>query len=73
MALNSSCKCTATNRYYAIAWFDRGAQDTATRAHHAWKEMLNNYQQPVLDPARKESLEACVARRKEQIKQTAAS
>ncbi len=53
-------------------WVDRGAQDTATRAHHAWKEMLNNYEQPELDPARKESLEAYVAHRKEQIKQAPA-
>jgi len=55
------------------SWVDRGSQDTATSAHHAWKEMLNNYQQPVLDPAKKESLEDYVACRKEQIKRILAS
>jgi hypothetical protein len=35
--------------------------------------MLNNYQQPVLDPAKKESLEDYVACLKAQIKQAAAS
>ena len=53
-------------------WFDRGAQDTAARAHVMWQQMLKDYEAPPLDPGRREALEAYVARRKETIGRTAA-
>lgn len=53
-------------------WTDRGAQDTATRAHAMWREMLKSYEPPPLDPGRREALEAYVAQRKEEIARAAA-
>ena len=53
-------------------WIDRGAQDTATRAHAMWREMLKSYEPPPLDADRTEALEAYVARRKDEIARAAA-
>ena len=48
-------------------WTDRGSQDAATRANKLWKQLLADYQQPPLDPAVREQLEAYVAQRKSEI------
>jgi len=47
-------------------WREAGALDTAQRANGVWKRLLNEYQAPPLDPAIGESLNAFVAKRKEQ-------
>ncbi len=48
-------------------WRDRGRPETATRANRIWKQLLAEYEQPLLDPAVEEALRDYVARRKRQI------
>ena len=45
-------------------WEDEGARDTAQLATVRVEKMLGDYQQPALDPAIRESLDAYVARKK---------
>src|SRR5690606_20731520 len=45
-------------------WLDRGGRDAATRANAIWKTLLAAYEEPRLDPAVAEALDAYVARRK---------
>lgn len=45
-------------------WFEEGERDTMTLANTRMKQMLSNYQQPALDPAIAEALEAYVADKK---------
>lgn len=49
------------------SWQEAGGLDATQRATRLWKKALEEYQEPVLDPDRREALEAYVARRKEQI------
>ncbi|MEX3009572.1 trimethylamine methyltransferase family protein [Hoeflea sp. TYP-13] len=46
-------------------WRDAGAKDVAARANEMWKRLLDEYEQPPLDIAIEEELEAFVAKRKE--------
>lgn len=46
-------------------WQESGSPDTALRANQIWKKLLAEYQQPELDQAIDEELEAYVAARKE--------
>ncbi|MCP4315277.1 MAG: trimethylamine methyltransferase family protein [Hyphomicrobiales bacterium] len=46
-------------------WRDAGARDAAQRANGMWKRLLDEYEQPALDPAVDEELKAFVAKRKE--------
>jgi trimethylamine--corrinoid protein Co-methyltransferase len=48
-------------------WRDAGSPDTTRRANAVWKRMLESYQQPYLDPARLEAVDAYIAMRKPQI------
>lgn len=48
-------------------WEAAGAKDALVRATELWQEMLATYQEPPLDPARREALEAYVAKRREEI------
>ena len=45
-------------------WKEAGAQDTAQRANALWKSHLEGYQDPGLDPAIDEELQAYIAMRK---------
>jgi trimethylamine---corrinoid protein Co-methyltransferase len=45
-------------------WEEQGAKDAARRALDRWKRLLNEYEAPPLDPARREALLDYVARRK---------
>jgi len=45
-------------------WHEEGDKDTAERANSRWKETLNAYQQPALDPAILESLDAFIDEKK---------
>lgn len=49
------------------AWVEAGAADASERATAIWKKALDEYQQPPLDEARREALEAYVVKRKEEI------
>lgn len=49
------------------AWQEAGGLDATQRATRLWKKALEEYRQPPLDPARREELEAYVAKRKEEI------
>ncbi|MDI7862120.1 trimethylamine methyltransferase family protein [Rhizobiaceae bacterium n13] len=48
-------------------WQESGARTGTDRANGIWKELLRTYEQPPLDEAVDEALEAYVARRKEEI------
>ena len=48
-------------------WEESGAIDGTRRANAIWKELLRSYQEPPMDPARREALSAYVARRKQEI------
>jgi trimethylamine--corrinoid protein Co-methyltransferase len=49
------------------AWKEAGGLDATQRATKVWKKALEEYHEPAMDPARREELEAYVARRKEAI------
>ena len=49
------------------AWQEAGALDATQRATRLWKKALEEYQQPAMDPAIREALEAYVAMRREEI------
>ena len=48
-------------------WEADGAKDMRVRAFEKWNHMLSEYQAPALDQAKREELEAYVARRKEEL------
>ena len=50
-------------------WVEAGQPDATQRAHIMWKRLLENYQQPPIDPARAEEMEAYIARRRVEIGQ----
>jgi trimethylamine--corrinoid protein Co-methyltransferase len=45
-------------------WEEQGAKDAARRAFDRWKRLLNEYEAPPIDPARRDALQDYVARRK---------
>jgi len=47
-------------------WRDSGSEDATVRANKIWKQMLSEYEEPAIDPAITEELEAFVARRTEE-------
>jgi trimethylamine---corrinoid protein Co-methyltransferase len=49
------------------SWIEAGSPDTTMRAHAMWKRLLENYQQPPLDPAREAEMDAYIARRRQEI------
>lgn len=49
------------------SWEENGAQDMRVRAYDRWNDMLNNYQAPPIDEAKKEELTAFVERRKSEL------
>jgi trimethylamine--corrinoid protein Co-methyltransferase len=49
------------------SWQEAGSKDAAVRANGIWKQLLNDYQQPSLDPAIDDALVDYVERRKQEI------
>ena len=49
------------------AWEESGSRDALERATTLWQRALREYQEPALDPAIREELDAYVARRREDI------
>ena len=49
------------------SWQEAGSLDATQRATRVWKKALEDYQQPPMDPAISEELDAYVAKRKEEI------
>lgn len=49
------------------AWQAAGARDAAERATGIWQQALREYEEPAMDPAIREELEAYVAMRKQEI------
>lgn len=49
------------------AWRQAGAKDTTERATEIWQQLLRDYEQPAMDPARVEALDEYIAKRKEEI------
>ncbi len=50
-------------------WESEGSQDTYHKANAVWKKMLKEYEQPPLDPAVAEELNAFVEQRRREIRQ----
>ena len=48
-------------------WREDGAKTATQRANSIWKQLLDEYEKPPIDPAVEEELEAYVARRKEEL------
>jgi trimethylamine--corrinoid protein Co-methyltransferase len=48
-------------------WSERGGEDAMTRANRAWKQTLDAYEPPYLDPATDDALKDFVARRKSEM------
>jgi trimethylamine--corrinoid protein Co-methyltransferase len=48
-------------------WQESGSVDATRRAQGIWKELLRGYEEPPMDPSRREELRAYVARRKAEI------
>ena len=46
------------------SWVEAGSVDATERAHRIWRQLLDQYEQPVLDPAIDEALTEFVERRK---------
>jgi trimethylamine---corrinoid protein Co-methyltransferase len=73
--------CDHTMRNYETAYFDavlsdsesveqwqeNGSQDTLQRANARYKQLLHGYEEPKMDVAKKEELQAFVARRKQEL------
>ncbi|BAV50692.1 Trimethylamine methyltransferase [Mesorhizobium loti] len=49
------------------AWEEAGSKDALERATELWQQALHDYEEPVMDPAIREELDAYVARRREEI------
>ncbi|TIV27166.1 MAG: methyltransferase [Mesorhizobium sp.] len=49
------------------AWQEAGGKDALERATELWQQGLHDYEEPVMDPAIREELDAYVARRREEI------
>ncbi|WP_270731022.1 trimethylamine methyltransferase family protein [Shimia sp. Alg240-R146] len=49
------------------SWEEGGSLDMRARAYAKWNTMLEQYEAPAIDVARKDALEAYVARRKEEL------
>lgn len=48
-------------------WEESGSKDMRRRAYERWKQMLQRYEAPPIDPAKREELAAYVSRRKEEL------
>ena len=51
-------------------WRNDGSKSATRRANDIWKQLLQEYEKPPIDPAIEEELEAYVAKRKEEIGST---
>jgi len=49
------------------AWQEAGGLDATARATGLWKKALEEYEEPVLDPAIREALQAYMAQRRQEI------
>ena len=49
------------------AWEEAGSKDALERATELWQQALRDYEEPVMDPARREELDAYIARRRAEI------
>ncbi|MEM6676436.1 MAG: trimethylamine methyltransferase family protein [Pseudomonadota bacterium] len=54
-------------------WLERGGTMAEERAAAVWKRLLAKYEEPALDPAIREQLDAYVARRRREIRAGAAA
>ena len=59
--------CTIALAYVHGAWEEAGGKDALERATELWQQALHDYEEPAMDPAIREELDAYVARRREEI------
>lgn len=57
-------EATLSNADSYEQWVEDGGKDTARRAHERWKTMLDEYEAPPMDIAKREEIEAFVAKKK---------
>jgi trimethylamine--corrinoid protein Co-methyltransferase len=57
-------EATLSNADSYEQWVEDGGKDTARRAHERWKTMLDEYEEPPMDIAKREEIEAFVAKKK---------
>ena len=48
-------------------WEDRGSKDSARRAYERWNRLINEFEEPALDPATHEAVSAFIERRKRDL------
>ncbi len=48
-------------------WEENGSKDALVRANERWKKLLNEYEEPPIEQAVKEELQAYVVKRKEEL------
>jgi trimethylamine--corrinoid protein Co-methyltransferase len=48
-------------------WQEDGAKNATLRANEIWKQLLQDYEKPPIDPTIEEELQAYMARRKQEI------
>ena len=65
--LRDACAADAAALEATLGAFASGGKDATQRATEIWKRALTEYEQPPLDPAVLESLDAYIARRREAI------
>ncbi len=58
------CRSTVADNNSLEQWQSEGSLDATARANKIWKQMLNDYQPPQLDPAIDEALLEFIAKRK---------
>lgn len=58
---------TLSDRQGYDSWLNGGGQDVISRAHGVWKEMLGQYEPPVMETAVQEALEEFVRRREREL------
>ena len=49
------------------SWEERGSKDMQQRAFERWNALLETYEEPALEPAKREALEDYIARRKSEL------
>ncbi|MFT5196520.1 MAG: trimethylamine--corrinoid protein Co-methyltransferase [Cellvibrionaceae bacterium] len=50
-------------------WEEEGSEDSYKKANKVWKKMLRDYEQPSMDQAVQDELDAFVAIRREEIEE----
>ena len=64
---NAFYRSTIADRQNIGVWQDHGALDATQRANKVWKELLNNYEKPLIDPGVETGLRDYIEGRKREM------